>query len=100
MNNIIEGIWFEDEDFCSNCKNKHSLELYDNLNKPINYTLLLRNRDKLRDVEKNHILSHFKCTKCSKVYDIDWSLCCGIRFPIPFKENKYLENKFKNEGKY
>ena len=96
---MIEGIYFENDDFCPNCKNQHSLELYDNFNKPLNYSLLLQNGDNLKDVEKHHVLSYFKCRKCMKIYNIDWSLCCGVRFPIPFKENKYLENKFKNGRK-
>ena len=45
---MIEGIYFENDDFCPNCKNQHSLELYDNFNKPINYSLLLQNRNKLK----------------------------------------------------
>lgn len=94
MNN--EPIIFEDDDYCSECMNRHSIELYNMYNKEVNYTLLLQNKEKVDKIVDKSILLYFKCRKCGKIYDIDWTIKNGSRFPTPFKQ-KYLLNKIKGK---
>ena len=83
---MINPISFERKDTCVYCKSKRSVELYDNFNRPLNYTLLLdslksnpNRREEILSKLDNKVLGYMKCRKCNHLYDIRWNK----NFPYP-----------------
>lgn len=81
---MIQGITYDREDTCPDCKRKRALELYDKNNNPIHFSLIL-DRGEL-DRLHNRALYYFKCSMCGKEYRIDWSQ--ENRIPVPLIGNK------------
>jgi len=73
------------DDSCSNCENNRCVELYDVMNKPIHYTLLL---DKIERNGKDKIdlsnsgVKYARCSCCGFKYGIDWTFDLKIPRPL------------------
>lgn len=83
---MINPIRFEREDTCVYCNSKRSIELYDNFNRPMNYTLLLdslksspNKRDEILNKLDNKVLGYMRCNRCKRIYKIHWNK----NFPYP-----------------
>lgn len=81
---MINGVTYDREDTCPNCKRKRSLELYDKNNKPGYFSLIL-DRGDLSKLH-NRQFYYFKCKYCNNEYRIDWS--GKDRIPVPLIGNK------------
>lgn len=84
-NEVITPARFLRLDTCRNCLTPRSIELYNRYNKPIMYSSLIDRLEygsKLDDLLKKNELSHFKCRRCGKVYDIFWNIDKGIPEPL------------------
>ena len=89
MTSLIE---FVGKDICP-CCDKRSIECFDTFNNPINYSYLLSEYEKDKNVltrlnKKN--LSHFQCRECKKIFEIYWDKDREI--PIPL--NRHISNLF------
>lgn len=72
------------EDFCIRCAGRGTIECYDKFNNPINYSVLVTKHSQGEDINNvldKRELSHFRCTKCGRVYKINWQ---RDLFPKPY----------------
>lgn len=82
-------------DYCPNCKQERSLELYNSIDKPMNYSIMI---DRNVDIHKKVIdLSYMKCKKCKKCFFPRWQ--DGKIYPLePMNEHDFM-SYFKSSYK-
>ena len=81
---MVNGVFYDREDTCPNCKRQRALEIYDRNNKPGYLSMILDKNQPERLL--NRQFYYLKCTACEKEYRIDWSQ--QNRIPVPLLGNK------------
>lgn len=84
--------------YCEDC-GSDSIDIYNMYNKPIGYPAMVRNFG-AEDVinllnQEKYPLAYMKCSRCNKIYVIDWSR--GI--PRPLRDPSVIHSKFKGKVK-
>ena len=90
MRPLIEFTRIDD---CPCCNASKSIECYDVYDKPINYTYLLDQYEKDKDVLNrlnNKVLSYMKCRNCNTKFVIYW----GQNREIPIPMNTRISDIF------
>lgn len=89
-NNTLKHVMYHDHhEKCPSCNAIDSLSLYDSKNKEYNYQMILDTHN--TNLLKNKSFRYFKCNKCKKVFNIDWTGCV----PVPLNNDK-INNFIKN----
>ena len=81
---MVNGVTYDREDTCPECKRKRALEIYDKNNRPGYLSMILDKNEPERFLSKPFY--YLKCTACGKEYRIDWSQ--DNRIPVPLLGNK------------
>lgn len=82
-NNTPKRVMYHDHhEKCPNCGAVDSLSLCDDKNKEFNYQMVLVTHN--ADLLKGKSFRYFKCDKCKKTFNIDWTGCV----PIPLSNDK------------
>ena len=84
--------------YCDYCYD-FTIDIFNMYNKPLGYPALYRNFDieYILDLinKERYPLAYMRCTKCNRIYIIDWSK--GL--PMPLKENSKMYSKYKGKAK-
>lgn len=79
-------------DYCNQCNTDRSIECYDSYGKPVNYSLLVDQYLKEKDIDRvlngYRTFIYFRCKKCGALYRLDWR----TRFPVPLRSEFVVEN--------
>ncbi len=94
---VKQLIEFTRRDECPCCRTPRAIECYDIYNNPINYSYLLNEYEKDKEVLKRlnrKILSHMKCKSCGKTFKIYWDEDREIPIPLNKLLSKVFFDKF------
>ena len=96
----MKVISFKRQDHCIECHSDRSIEIYDEYDKPINYSYYLDTIDKRKsDTFDRRPLCYMKCRKCWVEYQITWE----NKIPEPMINKitmeRFMDKVFVKESK-